>query len=345
MGRPKQATLLPTFDPIVVEQIRQLRPAGTKIGPKSIYADLKQIKRLAAYDLPKPSTIAYFLKESGLVREYEKHIALPNVKLHSAYRAHQVWQLDGQGALDAPGVGRINFLNSKDLFSGVYCGSWVALSNGHNGVPSADQYRNSLRRAFTEFGLPEKIQVDHASAFFENKGKSPFPTRFHLWLISLGIQLVFSRKYRPTDQAVVERMHQTIENQVIGSRPYTSMAAIQEKTDERRHRLNYHIPSSSLDDQPPLVANPQAKHSGRFYCPMNEKALIDMERVFDYLDQGKWIRKTTGSSGKLISLGGIKYYIADADKKQKVELTISKETKMIQPIILQNKATIKAYCY
>ena len=91
MGRPKQATLLPTFDPIVVEQIRRLRPAGSKIGPKSIYADLKQIKWLANYNLPKPSTIAYFLKESGLVSKYEKHITLPNTKRQAAKRAHQVW--------------------------------------------------------------------------------------------------------------------------------------------------------------------------------------------------------------------------------------------------------------
>jgi transposase InsO family protein len=337
MGRPKQDTLLPSFDPLVLEQIRRLRPAGTKIGPKSIYADLRQVEQLAAYDLPKPSTIAYFLKESGLVSVYEKHIPLPNAERQAAQYAHQVWQLDGQGALNAPGVGRVNFLNAKDLFSGAYCVSWVVLSNSHNGSPSADQYRNSLRKAFTLFGLPEKIQVDHASVFYENKGKSPFPTRFHLWLISLGIELVFSRKYRPTDQAVVERMHQTIENQVIRTEPFASLATIQQKTNERIERLNYHIPSSSFNDQPPLVAHPQARHSGRFYCPRNEKALIDFERVLDYLSRGKWIRKATGDSGKRVSLGGMKYYMGDADKGQNLELTFNKATQMIEPRMYKSR--------
>jgi transposase InsO family protein len=337
MGRPKQEKLLPTFDPVVTEHIRRLRPAGTKVGPKSIYADLCQIKSLASYDLPKPSTIAYFLNQSGLVSTYEKHTALPNTQLQKAQRAHHVWQADGMGALDAPGVGRINFLNIKDLFSGVYCNSLVVLSNSHNGSPSADQYRNCLRRAFAIYGLPEKIQVDHGSAFYENKGKSPFPTRFHLWLISLGIELLFSRKYRPTDQGVVERMHQTIKNQVLRTDPYASLFTIQQKTDERVERLNYHIPSSSFNNLPPLVANPQARHSGRFYCPKNEKELIDFELVFDYLSQGKWIRQATGSRGNLISLGGIKYHLLDTDKWQKVELTFEKGTKMIKPCMFKTR--------
>ena len=342
MGRPKQEKLLPSFDPLVIESIRRLRPAGTKIGPKAIYADLCQEKKLACYRLPKPSTIAYFLNRSRMVGTYEKHFPLPNTERYAAKRAHQVWQLDGQGALDAPGVGRINFINIKDLFSGVYCGSLIVMSSSHNGSPSADQYRNSLRRAFAQFGLPEKVQVDHAAVFFENKGKSPFPTRFHLWLISMGIELIYSRKYRPTDQAVVERMHQTIENQVIRLEPFVSLEAIQQKTNERIGRLNYHIPSSSFNGLPPLVAHPQARHSGKFYCPKNERALIDFERVYEYLSRGKWIRKATGSSGKSVSLGGIQYYIVDVDKRQKVEISFDKKTKMFQPCMYKTRRLLKS---
>ncbi|MEO0332393.1 MAG: DDE-type integrase/transposase/recombinase [Bacteroidota bacterium] len=341
MGRPSQAVLLPTFDPAVIACLESLRPPGTKIGPKSIYAELCQNKRLAGYAIPKPSTIAYFLKQSGRVSNYEKHYPLPNIERQEATQAHQVWQLDGQGALKAPGVGRVNFLNVKDLHSSVYCGSYVAPSRSHNGSPSAHDYRNALRRAFVEFGLPCKVQVDHASAFYENKGKSPFPTRFHLWLISLGIELVFSRKYRPTDQAVVERMHQTIENQVIGTQAFTSLAALQQRTDERRKLLNYQIPSVSTANKPPLKAHPQARHSGRFYCPKNEAASIDFDRVHRYLANGTWIRKATATSGKGISLGGKKYYLADADKYKKVEFTFDDKTAMLQPCMYDTRRQLK----
>ena len=341
MGRPCSESLLPTFDAVILEQIRHLRGEAKKVGPQSIYAELCQSRYAEHYKIPKPSTIAYFLKKSGLASCYEKHYPLPNVELQKARYAHQVWQLDGQGAIGVPGVGRINFLNIKDLYSGVYCASRVVMSNSHNGSPSADDYRNALRHAFAEFGLPEKVQVDHASAFYENKGKSPFPTRFHLWLLSLGIDLVFSRKYRPTDQAVVERMHQTIENQVIGGQSFCSLQAIQKKTDKRRKLLNYHIPAKCCGHQAPLVAHPQAKHSGSVYCPNNERALINFDRVFDYLSKGKWIRQTTGSNGRLLSLGGVQYYVAGADKKQKVEITFDRQTKMLQLCMFDSRRQLK----
>ena len=58
MGRPKQKTLLASFDPLVIEHILRLRNEGRKVGPKSIYSDLQQTKQLDSLELPKPSTIA-----------------------------------------------------------------------------------------------------------------------------------------------------------------------------------------------------------------------------------------------------------------------------------------------
>ena len=39
----------------------------------------------------------------------------------------------------------------------------------------------------------------------------------HLWLIALGVHVVFTRKRRPTDHAIVERHHQTMEGQVLSN--------------------------------------------------------------------------------------------------------------------------------
>lgn len=150
-----------------------------------------------------------------MTKKYERHVELPYSSRYAAKMVHEIWQIDAQGANDIPDLGRINFINIKDCYSRVYCGSMPIQSRSHNGSPSASDYQFSLRVAFSEFGLARKIQTDHAGVFHENKGKSPFPTMFHLWLVSLGIDLIFSRKYRPTDQAYIERMHQTIENQTI----------------------------------------------------------------------------------------------------------------------------------
>src|SRR5205085_3917184 len=94
---------------------------------------------------------------------------------------------------------------------------------------------------------------------------SPFPTRLHLWLLALGIQVRFTRKRCPTDHAIIERTHQTMTAQALLGQTYPSPAALWTGLDERRQVLNHHLPSRALAHQTPLEAYPGAIHSGRSY--------------------------------------------------------------------------------
>jgi hypothetical protein len=88
---------------------------------------------------------------------------------------------------------------------------------------------------------------------------------------------------------------------------------------QRRDFLNTRLPCASLDDQPPLVAYPQAGTPRRPYRPEWELELLDLERVYDYLSQGRWFRYS-GKDGNT-SLGG-QYYLLGCDwEKQQVEIT------------------------
>jgi hypothetical protein len=49
--------------------------------------------------------------------------------------------------------------------------------------------------------LPRQISFDRGTVFFDNTTTSPFPTRLHLWLLSLGVEVSFTRVRRPTDHA------------------------------------------------------------------------------------------------------------------------------------------------
>jgi hypothetical protein len=263
-----------------------------------------------------------------LVKTYEKNVEMPYSAIHPAQRPHQIWQIDGKGAAEIEGLGNINFLNVKDKFSKVYCGCLPLGARSHNGSPSADDYRYVLRLAFIEFGLPEKIQSDHATVFYENKSKSSFPTHFHLWLIALGIGLIFSRRRRPTDQALVERMHQTMDKQITTPMAPNRLEQLCRLADQRRNRLNLHIPSSSTGGLPPLIACPQAKHSDRLYRPETEQELIDMEHVYNFLAKGNWYRKV-GSQSHVVSLGGEKYYIANAPSGSTLNITFDRQEKQL----------------
>jgi len=108
----------------------------------------------------------------------------------------------------------------------------------------------------------------------------------HLWLIALGIEVRFGRKGRATDRAVIERAHHTVTQQAIVGQKFAHDSALKRALDNRLDFLNWHFPTRSLWGQPPLVAHPKAQHSGRPYHPEWKEAMLDLERVLDYLVKG-----------------------------------------------------------
>jgi len=326
MGRPKKGCLS-SFLPIVRERIISVRKAHPGWGADSIWTELQSDTALKGIILPRPNTIALFLKSKGLVKKYEKNVPLPESQLHPASYAHHIWQIDGQGATTVEGIGKVHLINTKDVFSKTYCGSVPKYAGLHSGAPSGDMYQHALRIAFCEFGMPSKIQTDHASVFYENKGKSPFPIRFHLWLISLGIPLIFSRKNMPTDQAIVERSHQTLTNQVIKGSAFESIIALHSYCNARRSMLNEVLPCKTIGGIAPLKAFPKARFSGKAYHPHLENQIIDLERVYQYLSKGKWFRKA--GKNRALHLGGQHYYIKAAKKESLVQIQFDLEQKLL----------------
>jgi hypothetical protein len=82
--------------------------------------------------------------------------------------------------------------------------------------------------------------------------------------------------------------------------------------------LNEHIPSSVLQGLTPLQAYPQAMHSGRFYRPEWEEEMLDLDRVFAYLANGRLFRRVR-ANGRL-DLGGYDYYLGVTWRNHMLEL-------------------------
>jgi len=217
--------------------------------------------------------------------------------------------MDARGYQYVPDAGIITLINLNDCFSRTRLLSYPCLLGEKRVCRHANtaDYQVALRLAFTHWGRPSSLQVDHESVFFDNKTKSPLPTILHLWLRALGIQLTFSRVRRPTDQAITERSHQIWAAQVLEGQRFADWPMLYESLQERRDSLNYHLPCTSLNQQPPLVAYPQAKHSGRTYRPEYEADLLDLQLVYEYLAQGRWFRRV--ATNGTVSLGGHIYYI------------------------------------
>lgn len=319
MGRPVQAEVLGTFREDLKQYIVDLRKKCPGWGARTIHAELKIDPRLEGMKVPSIRSIGTLLKAKGLVRRYDKHVPIPDSQVNIAQRPHQVWQLDAQGGCVLNNIGPMAMINIKDVFSRVYCMAYPNQRKQLTGSSKRIDYQYALRLAFIEYGLPEVIQTDHESIFYENKGQSPFPTVFHLWLIGLGIAKVFGRFHQPTDQGLVERMHQTIDKQAIKGIDHPNWESLFNFCQQRRAFLNLTFPCSSLENKSPYAAFPKAKHSGRFYHPFHEDSMIDLKRIYAYLDKGLWYRRA--SYNKSITLGGKVYYVKSTARKARVTIT------------------------
>jgi transposase len=324
MGRPARGALS-TYASLIRDTLRAWRIAHPGWGPKTLLAELEADKCFKGQRLPKRSNIARFLKEQGLTRTYERHSELPQPKPQTASVPHEEWEMDSRGQEYVPEVGVIALINLSDVFSKVKVVSypcWVGQKRATR-RPRTEDYQLTLRLAFTEWGLPDRIAVDHDSVFYDNTCKSPFPTRFHLWLLALGVELVFGRHGRPTDQATVERSHQTWAWQALEGQTFADWDRLRTYLEQRRHFLNHRLPCSTLGDVPPLVAYPEALHPRRLYRPEWEAELLDLSRVYDYLAQGHWFRQVNQVGVTVI--GQRTYGLGVTWAGQAVEITFDPE--------------------
>jgi transposase len=318
MGRPQKGALssYPEKDREQIAQMRQQHPGW---GPKTIYAEL--CRDGVEKRIPAPASIGRYLKEQGLSRSYQRHSELPDTEQPITTRAHQLWTIDASGSTKVPQIGLVALINISDCVSRLRAMSYPVIAGKkrttHN--PDTADYQTALRLTFTDFGMPECIQVDRAAVFYDNKAKSPFPTRFHLWLIALGIDLCFSRPRMPTDQAIAERSHQLWDQQCLLGQTFTSWDELFRTLRKRRNFINHDLPCASLDNRPSLAVFPEAVHSGRTYRPEYEHELLDVSRIWQYLAEGQWFRLI--STAGTFSIGGQQYYLDYSLVRQQIELS------------------------
>jgi hypothetical protein len=148
--------------------------------------------------LPSRSRIAALFKAAKLTRRYQKHCDLPPAAIQPQGEPHDEWELDAQGCMQVAGVGKVCLITILDVVSRLKVESYPCLNTTN---PPLEAYQLLLRRAELSTGLPRRISLDHGMVFYDNTSPSLFPTRLHLWLLALGIDVCFIRKRCPTDHA------------------------------------------------------------------------------------------------------------------------------------------------
>jgi transposase len=322
-GRPATGAL-GTASPEIREAVRTIRQANPGWGPETIRIELGQDERFRGQCIPSRPRIAAFLKQEGLTRRYERHSELAQPPPATATVVHEEWELDAQGVVKVDGIGSVCVINISDLVSRIKVGGQVCI---HCTKPSTPDYQLACRLAFLRYGLPQRISLDHDSAFYDNKSASPFPLLFHLWLIALGIQVRFITQPPPLEHAVIERSHQVVYQQALQGQTYPDQVACQQGVDLRLDFLNQVFPSRSLRGQAPLQAYPHARHSGRDYHPDQELDMLSLDRVYAYLAQHRWFRQV--SEQGQFSLGAHRYGVGRSYAGQTIEITFDPSTECL----------------
>jgi hypothetical protein len=332
MGRPPTGAL--GQFPLKVRG--EMRESHSGWGPLTIRTELENDLRFAGMKLPSRSRIAAFLKQEDFTRKYERHSELPQPQAAEPERAHEEWEVDAQGVIKAPDLGSVSIINISDLFSRLKVDSFPCLDTSH---PNTLDYQLVLRRAFVRYGLPERVSLDHDSVFYDNASASPYPMTLHLWLIALGVDVRFIEQRPPAEHSVIERAHQTMNQQAVAGQTFADGSVLQQSLSDRLDFLNLRFPSRSLGGQPPLVACPEAQHSGRPYRLEWEEDMLDMQPVYNYLAQGRWFRRT--SSQGQFSLGTYRYSIGKSLSNQTVEITFDPRTRELVCLSEDGSQTIR----
>ena len=168
-------------------------------------------------------------------------------------------------------------------------------------VPGTETQK-TLRQVFTRWGLPGHIRVDNGSPWGSPRGD--LPSELALWLIGLGIDVLWNDARRPQQNGVVER------SQGTGKRwaePGTCGGAA-----ELQSRV--HVMDIIQRDEYPSIcgksrreAFPGLAHSGRAYREEHEPSLWSLASVLDHLSGYTVVRQVTHNGS--ISLGNRSRYV------------------------------------
>jgi hypothetical protein len=181
-------------------------------------------------------------------------------------------------------------------------------------VPGAETQR-TLRGAFTRWGLPGHIRVDNGSPWGSPRGD--LPSELALWLIGLGVDVIWNEARRPQQNGVVERSQGTGKRWAEpGTR--ADAAELQSRIDvmDKIQRDEY----PAIEGKSRREAFPGLAHSGRPYREEDEPSMWSLESALNHLSSYTVTREVTSNGS--ISLGNRSRYVNAKLKGKRAFVTL-----------------------
>lgn len=237
----------------ILDLLIQEKLKNRKRGPRKIRAQLK--RRHPQLELPAVSTISYWLKKEGLVKERKKrqHVPAYTQPFCECHAPNETWSIDYKGQFYMKNSHVCYPMTVSDNFSRFILGC-KALKG-----PCYNPTRRHLESIFREYGLPRAIRCDNGTPFASRciGGLS----RLMIWWILLGIIPERIAKGCPQENSRHERMHRTLKNDALDN-VAKNLKEQQKAFDIFRYDFNNDRPHESLND---LTPSDYYKKSNRPY--------------------------------------------------------------------------------
>ncbi len=208
-------------------------------GGRKIRAHLE---RKGQSQLPSASTITEILRRNGQIDEQEalKHRSFQRFEME---QPNQLWQMDFKGYFVLTEGGSCHPLTVLDDHSRFLLGLQACPDERGQTV------RERLTVIFRCYGLPERMLMDNGSPWGYD-GDHPH-TALTTWLIRLGIHVSHGHPYHPQTQGKDERLHRTLQTELLSRHSWTDLPQCQLLFDPWRESYNCQRPHEALQMQSP----------------------------------------------------------------------------------------------
>lgn len=198
--------------------------------------------------IPSPSTITAILDRHGLLGEADRPGRRGRWQRFEQEHPNQLWQLDFKGEFrldDASLCYPLTLIDDHSRF---------CLALGAHKNQSRSGVEAQLSRVFTRYGLPRRLLCDNGPPWGAGLGWrcwGPYFTGLAVWMIRLGITVLYSRPYHPQSKGKNERFNGSLQAELLDHTEFCDHQDAEKHMQDWRTRYNTVRPHQAIDMNTP----------------------------------------------------------------------------------------------
>jgi len=250
--------------PEIESKVIAVREAHPAWGGKKIR---KVLENQGMEKPPSVRTCNNILKRNGYISEEASRKSKP-IQRFERERCNELWQTDFKGDFALTGGGRCWPLTILDDHS-----RFLIMVDSK---PGTGDVIGSFQKAFAQFGVPDSVLSDNGTTF---RGYHGGFAQFERWLMEHDVLPIHGRLRHPQTQGKVERLHGTMEAELLTGKEFCDLRQTQAAFDPWREEYNFIRPHEALDMRCP----------GEVYVK-SQRAFVDHVPEFRYSGEHRVIK-------------------------------------------------------